>query len=71
MSKVEEIERAVEKLAPQDFDRLASWIDARRHETWTRQMARDADAGRLDFLFEEAEAERSTGQLHDWPPPEK
>jgi hypothetical protein len=71
MSKVEEIEQAAERLTPQDFDRLASWIDARRHETWTRQMARDAEAGRLDFLFEEAEAERGAGQLHDWPPSEK
>ena len=34
-------------------------------------MAKDADAGKLDFLFEEAEAERGAGQLHDWPPSEK
>lgn len=30
MSKVEEIEMEVEKLPPQDFQRLASWIDQRR-----------------------------------------
>ena len=71
MSKVEEIEQAVERLTPQDFDRLASWIDARRHESWTRRMAKDANAGKLDFLFEEAETERIAGQLHDWPPSEK
>lgn len=68
MSTVEEIERAVEQLAPEDFARLAAWIDARRHTQWTRQMVQDAAAGRLDFLFEEAEAERAPGQLHDWPP---
>jgi hypothetical protein len=71
MSKVEEIESAAEKLTPQDFNRLASRVDARRHDDWTRQMGRDDDAGKLDFLFEEAEAERSAGQLHDWPTPEK
>ena len=71
MSKVEEIEQAVEKLTPQDFDRLASWIDARRHESWARRMDKDALAGKLDFLFEEAETERADGQLHDWPPSEK
>jgi hypothetical protein len=65
MSTVEEIERAVEQLAPEDFARLSAWIDARRHAQWTRQMDRDAAAGRLDFLFEEAEAERAAGQLHD------
>jgi hypothetical protein len=31
-------------------------------------MDQNAAAGRLDFLFEEADAERTTGQLHDWPP---
>lgn len=70
MSKVEEIERAVEQLAPPDFARVAAWIDARRHDEWTRQLDRDATAGKLDFLFDEAEAERCAGQLRDWPPPE-
>jgi hypothetical protein len=32
MSKVEEIERAIEKLAPTDFVKLAGWIDRRRVE---------------------------------------
>jgi len=30
MSKVEEIERAVEQLPPEDFVQLAIWIDRRR-----------------------------------------
>jgi hypothetical protein len=30
MSKVEEIEQAVEQLPPEDFAELASWIDRRR-----------------------------------------
>ena len=67
MSTVEEIERAVERLAPADFARLASWISARHHELWTRRMEHDASAGKLDFLFTEAETEREAGQLHDWP----
>ena len=68
MSSVEEIEQAVEKLAPADFAKLASWINARHHELWTRQMERDAAAGKLDSLFDEAGAERAAGQLRDWPP---
>lgn len=70
MSKVEEIERAVEQLAPPDFAQVAAWIDARRQDEWTRQLDRDATAGKLDFLFEEAEAERQAGQLCEWPPPQ-
>jgi hypothetical protein len=30
MSKVQEIEQAVEQLPPEDFAELASWIDQRR-----------------------------------------
>jgi hypothetical protein len=71
MNNVEEIEQAAERLTPQEFDRLASWIDARRHADWTRQMERDANAGKLDFLFNEAKSEREAGQLHDWPANEK
>jgi hypothetical protein len=71
MTTVEEIEQAAERLAPSDFDRLASWVSARYHDLWTRQMDGDAAAGRLDFLYNEADAERATGLLHDWPADKK
>ena len=67
MNTVEEIEQAAEQLVPSEFARLASWVSARYHDLWTRQMERDAVSGKLDFLFTEAEAERQAGQLHDWP----
>ena len=67
MNTVEEIEQAAEQLAPSDFHRLASWVNARSHDLWKRQMEQDAAAGKLDFLFNEADAERQAGSLHDWP----
>ncbi|HVU26203.1 MAG TPA: hypothetical protein VHG71_00435 [Verrucomicrobiae bacterium] len=67
MSTVEEIEQAAEQLAPSDFVRFASWVSARHHELWTRQMERDAGEGKLDFLFDEVDAERKAGSLRDWP----
>lgn len=67
MSTVEEIEHAAEQLAPSDFDRLASWVNARYHDFWKRQMDADAAAGKLDSLFDEAAAERQAGSLRDWP----
>ena len=67
MTTVEEIEQAAERLAPSDFDRLASWISARYHDLWKRQMDNDAKSGKLDFLFNEAAAQRQAGSLHDWP----
>jgi len=67
MATVEEIEQAIERLAPTDFVRLAAWVAARNHDDWTQQMDRDAAAGKLDFLFSEAEIERGAGSLRDWP----
>ncbi len=67
MTTVEEIEQAAERLAPSDFDRLATWVSARYHDLWKRQMDDDAASGRLDFLFNEAAAERQAGSLPDWP----
>jgi hypothetical protein len=36
MSTVQEIERAVEQLRPEDFSKLAEWIDRRRQLQNTR-----------------------------------
>jgi hypothetical protein len=67
MNTVEEIEQAAEQLAPSEFDRLALWVSTRYHDLWKRQMERDATDGKLDFLFKEAEDERPTSLLRDWP----
>jgi hypothetical protein len=61
MNAVEKIEQQIEGLSGQDFDSLAVWVDRRRNEKWDRQMDADAAAGRLDFLFEEAQADRKSG----------
>jgi len=34
---------------------------------WDEQLDRDAAAGKLDFLREEAKAELEAGQLKPWP----
>lgn len=36
MSKVEEIERAVEQLPPEDFSKFVAWIDRKRRGSNTR-----------------------------------
>jgi predicted nucleotidyltransferase len=36
MSKVEEIERAVDQLPPKDFSKLVAWIDRKRQNQTTR-----------------------------------
>ena len=67
MTTVEEIELAAVRLAPSDFERLASWVGECSHDLWKQQLDGDATAGKLDFLFHEAASERQAGQLRDWP----
>lgn len=65
MDRVEQIEAAIESLPPEDFRRLVHWWNERDQRRWEAQMAEDSAAGRLDFLFEEANQ-----AVHDWPPTE-
>jgi hypothetical protein len=68
MDRVEEIESAIQGLPPQEYERLVEWFRAREQARWDEQMDRDSSAGKLDFLFEEAERESAQGLLREWPP---
>ena len=67
MSTVVEIESAIANLPKKEFWELASWFDDIKNRAWDEQMKADADSSKLDFLFEEAAAERAAGKLKDWP----
>jgi len=68
MDRVEEIEAAIDGLAPDEFSRIVKWFRQRDAALWDRQLDSDSASGKLDFLFEEAESEREQGLLTDWPP---
>jgi hypothetical protein len=68
MDRVEEIETAISSLAPEEYQRFVDWFRAREQERWDQQMDRDCVAGKLDFLFGEAETESAQGLVRDWPP---
>ena len=67
MSRVEEIEAAIDGLPPEEYGRIVQWFRAREQKRWDEQMDADSLAGRLDFLFDEAESESAKGLLRDWP----
>jgi len=69
MDRVQEIEAAISNLPPEEYRRLALWFRELEQTRWDEQMDRDSAAGKLDFLFEEAES-ASPGSLHSWPPQE-
>ncbi len=67
MRSIEEIEAEIAKLTPAEVRNVAKWLEKFLAEEWDKQIEADAKNGRLDFLFEEAEAERKAGRLRDWP----
>ena len=65
MTTAEEIERAIERLDPRELARLRAWFesfDARRFDS---AIERDAQAGKLDGLAEEALADHRAGRSRD------
>lgn len=55
MSTVKEIETAIAKLADAEFAELRAWL-------WDLEIERDAKAGRLDGLVNEAISEYKAGR---------
>jgi hypothetical protein len=62
MSTVEQIEAAILKLSPQDLSNLADWVLDLDDRYWDEQIERDIEAGKLDFLAEEALLEFEAGK---------
>lgn len=65
MSRVEEIEAAIDGLPPAEYRRIVEWFRAREQKRWDDQMDSDSSAGKLDLLFDEAENESAKGLLRD------
>ncbi len=54
MSKVESLEREVEKLTPQELTAFREWFATYDADAWDRQIESDVKAGKLDRLAAEA-----------------
>ena len=59
MNKVEKIEAQITKLTPSEVRKLARWLAELDAKLWDKQIEQDSISGRLDFLFQEAEAGRN------------
>ena len=56
-----------DQLATEEFRRLARWLRGRDQAFWDEQLDHDSSAGKLDFLFDEADSESREGLLREWP----
>jgi len=63
ITKVEEINAAIESLPVEEFVRLRQWFCEKDWQEWDKQIARDSESGKLDFLIKEAIDEKDKGKL--------
>ncbi|MBK3663717.1 hypothetical protein JJE66_21140 [Bradyrhizobium diazoefficiens] len=61
----EDIERAIERLAPDDLARFRAWFERFDAERFDKALEQDAQAGKLDSFAEEALGAYRAGQTRD------
>jgi hypothetical protein len=66
MTKVEQLEREVEKLTPEELASFREWFAEFDWQVWDRQLERDVAAGKLDKLAAEALAEFERGETTEF-----
>jgi hypothetical protein len=65
MKTLEKIQSEVKSLTPEEYACFREWFLERDWERWDRQIELDSASGKLDFLIEEAFAEKAQGKLRD------
>lgn len=65
MTNIVDIERAVERLSPEELKAFRAWFAGRDAAEWDREFEADVAAGRLDSLAEEALRELRDGRCTD------
>lgn len=65
MTKVEEIQAAIESLPENEHSRLRRWFTERDWAKWDAEIEQDSDSGKLDFLIKEAHDEKAKWVLQN------
>lgn len=67
MTKLEDIEKAVLQLAPDDLARFKAWFDEHQERLFDERLERDFADGKLDWLIDEALADDRAGKSKQFP----
>lgn len=62
MTKLEDIEKAIAKLAPQELDELRAWFEDFDGRVFDEKIERDAKSGKLDKMAARARADHAAGR---------
>jgi hypothetical protein len=63
MSKVEELEKAIDALPEEEYKQLRQWFSEKDWHKWDQQIEADSKSGKLDFLRHEALEAKSKNKL--------
>jgi hypothetical protein len=68
MSTVQEIENAIQKLAPDQYIELEQWWREYREKVWDEKLARDSqEGGRLHAFLKQLDADIDSGNVTPFP----
>jgi hypothetical protein len=65
MTKIEKLEHEIRGLSPKELTSFRRWFAAFDAANWDEEMERDAAAGKLDSLADEALAEHRAGRSRE------
>ena len=65
MTKLEDIEKAVAQLAPNEFARFRAWFEEFQAARFDEKIERDAKSGKLDGLADAAVADYRKGRARE------
>jgi len=65
MTRLEELELAIESLPENEYSQFRRWFLERDWEKWDREIEADSTSGKLDFLVKEAQDAKAERTLKD------
>jgi hypothetical protein len=66
MTKIEDIEKAVEQLSAEELAKFREWFEEFDARLFDAKIERDAKAGKLDKLMAEARANHADGRREEF-----
>jgi hypothetical protein len=66
MTSIEEIEKAVAELTPEQLAKFRAWFDEFQARMFDKQIERDAKAGKLDKLMSRARENHNAGRREEF-----
>ena len=65
MSEVQELERRIQGLSPEDLSEFRAWFLEYDWELWDRQIEADLNSGKLETLVAEARTDFLAGKARE------